>query len=77
MELAAALPPEIGSPDRRYQNIEWQFKNEEVNANVVIKPYALQAIEQLASRETIVLKMGQSHINDTVAWWVRPKVGNG
>lgn len=66
MELAAALPREIGAADHRYQYIERQLKNEEIDANGVIKPYALQAIEQLASRgQTIVLQMDQSHINDT------------
>jgi len=66
MELAAALPREIGTADHRYQYIERQLKNEEIDANAVIKPYALQAIERLASRgQTVVLQMDQSHINDT------------
>jgi hypothetical protein len=64
--LAAALPREIGTADHRYQYIERQLKNEEIDANAVIKPYALQAIERLASRgQTVVLQMDQSHINDT------------
>ena len=92
MELASALPRDIGRQDR-YQYIERQLKNEEIDANAVIKPYALQAIEQLASRgQTIVLQRDQSHINDTnevlmlsarlrkravpVAWRVRSTQGN-
>lgn len=66
MELAAALPREIGAADHRYQYIERQLKNEAIDADAVIEPYALQAIEHLASRgQTIVLQMDQSHINDT------------
>jgi len=65
MELAAALPREIGAADHRYQYIERQLKNEAIDADAVIKPYALQAIELLAARgQTIVLQMDQSHIND-------------
>lgn len=42
------------------------MKNEEIDADAVIKPSALQAIEHLASRgQTIILRMDQSHINDT------------
>ena len=66
MELAAALPRAIGAAGHRYQYIERQLKNEEIDADAAIKPYALQAIELLASRgQTIVLQMDQSHINDT------------
>jgi len=65
MELAAALPREIGSADHRYQYIERQLKNEAIDVDEVIKPYALQVIAQLAARgETIILQMDQSHIND-------------
>jgi hypothetical protein len=66
MELAAALPREIGAADHRYQYIERQLKNQEIDAGAVIKSYAMQVIERLASRgQTIVLQMDQSHINDT------------
>ena len=66
MELAAALPREIGAADHRYQYIERQLKNREIDADAVIEPYAMQAIERLTSRgQTIVLQMDQSHINDT------------
>jgi len=65
MELAAALPREIGAADHRYQYIERQLKNEAIDAGVMIKPYALAAIERLAARgQTVVLQMDQSHIND-------------
>ena len=64
MELAAALPREIGAADHRYQYIERQLKNREIGADAVIKSYALQVIERLASRgQTIILQMDQSHIN--------------
>jgi Transposase DDE domain len=64
MELAAALPRDIGTADHRYQYIERQLKNREINAGATIKSYALQAIKQLASHgQTIVLQMDQSHIN--------------
>jgi hypothetical protein len=65
MELASALPREIGSADHRYQYIERQLKNEAIDADEVIRPYALQVIAQLAARgETVILQMDQSHIND-------------
>ena len=66
MELAAALPREIGAADHRYQYIERQLKNPEIGADAVIKSYAMQVIGRLASRgQTIVLQMDQSHINDS------------
>ena len=66
MELAAALPRAIGAADHRYQYIERQLKNPEVDADAVIRPCALQVIERLASRgQTIILQMDQSHINDS------------
>lgn len=66
MELAAALPREIGAADHRYQYIERQLKNQEIDADAVIKSYAVQAIQRLACRgQTIILQMDQSHINET------------
>jgi hypothetical protein len=66
MELAAALPRDIGAADHRYQYIERQLKNQEIGADAVIKSYALQVIERLSLRgQTIILQMDQSHINDT------------
>lgn len=65
MELAAALPREIGAADDRYQYIERQLMNTAIETDGVIKAYAGQVIEQLARRgETIILQMDQSHIND-------------
>ena len=56
MELAVALPREIGAADHRYQYIERQLKNPNIDADVVIEAYAVQAIERLATRgQTIVL----------------------
>ena len=40
MELAAALPRDIGAADHRYQYIERQLKNREIGADAVIKSYA-------------------------------------
>lgn len=66
MELAAALPREIGAADHRYQYIERQLKNQEIGADAVIMSYAMQVIGRLASRgQTIILQMDQSHINET------------
>jgi hypothetical protein len=66
MELAAALPRQIGAAEHRYQYIERQLMNPAADSGAVIKPYALQAIERLATRDqTIILQMDQSHINDT------------
>ena len=66
MELAAALPRDIGAADHRYQYIERQLKNREIGADAVIKSYAMQVIGRLACRgQTIILQMDQSHINDT------------
>ena len=65
MALAAALPRALGAADHRYQYIERQLKNPEAGADAVIRPYALQVIERLASRgQSIILRMDQSHIND-------------
>ena len=64
MELAAALPRDIGAADHRYQYIERQLKNPETDADAVIRPYALQVIQRLARRgQTVILQMDQSHIN--------------
>lgn len=66
MELAAALPREIGTADDRYQYIVRQLKNEKTDADATIKPYAFDVIERLAARgQTIILQLDQSHINDT------------
>jgi len=65
MELAAALPREIGTCHDRYQYLERQLKNEKIEANTVIAPYALELIARLRERgEMIILQLDQSHIND-------------
>jgi len=62
MELAEALPREIGTAHDRYQYIERQLKNEKIDSDATIEPYALEVIERLSSRgETIILQMDQSH----------------
>jgi hypothetical protein len=65
MELAAGLPRKIGSAEHRYQYIERQLKNDEIDNDEAIKPYALEVIERLAAHgQTIILQLDQSHIND-------------
>ena len=65
MELAEALPREIGTAHDRYQYIERQLKNEKIDGDATIEPYALEVIERLSARgETVILQMDQSHIND-------------
>ncbi len=65
MELAEALPREIGTAHGRYQYIERQLKNKKIDVDTTIRPYALEVIQRLAARgETIILQMDQSHIND-------------
>ena len=40
------------------------LKNPQINANAVIKPYAVEVIERLAfGGQTVILQMDQSHIN--------------
>ncbi len=64
MELAAALPRDIGAADDRYQYIERQLMNPAINTDDVIKSYAREVIERLSARgETVILQIDQSHIN--------------
>ena len=49
MELAAALPREIGTAEDRYQYIVRQLKNEKIDADMTLKPYVLEVIERLAA----------------------------
>jgi hypothetical protein len=66
MELAAALPREIGTADHRYQYIERQLKNEKTDCDEVIQAYAREVIERLSKPDqTVILQLDQSHINDT------------
>lgn len=65
MELAEGLPRAIGAAEHRYQYIVRQLQNEEIEADVVIKPYALEVIERLAAiGQTVIFQLDQSHIND-------------
>src|SRR3978361_751523 len=64
MELAAALPRDIGVSEDRYQYIERILKNDNIDANAVLKPYAVEVIEKLSARgETVILQIDQSKIN--------------
>jgi hypothetical protein len=64
MELAAALPRDIGVSEDRYQYIERILKNGAIDANAALKPYAVEVIEKLAARgETVILQIDQSKIN--------------
>jgi hypothetical protein len=66
MELAAALPREIGTADHRYQYIERQLKNPKTDCDAVMTAYAREVIEKLAAKgQTVILQLDQSHINDT------------
>jgi hypothetical protein len=66
MELAAALPREIGAAEHRYQYIERQLANPAIEAKTVIRCYALQVMERLSAQgQTIILQIDQSQINDT------------
>ncbi|MFA6280282.1 MAG: hypothetical protein WC612_05780 [Bdellovibrionales bacterium] len=65
MTLAAALPRTIGTPHDRYQYIERQLKNEKIDADTTMKPYALGAIKRFAGQgQKILLIMNQSPAND-------------
>lgn len=93
MELAAALPREIGSKEHRYQYIERLLGNAHIDCGEVMQTYAGEIFQRLATaRQTIVLMLDQSKINDLnqvlmlsvrvrgralpVAWCVRTTKGN-
>jgi len=66
MELAAALPHEIGTTDHRYQYIERQLKNPGTDCDAVMAVYAREVVEKLAAQgRVIILQLDQSHINNT------------
>ena len=66
MELAAALPRDIGSAEHRYQYIERQLANPAIDASAVIRSYTLEVMERLSARgQTLILQIDQRHINDT------------
>ena len=65
MELAAALPREIGSKDHRYQYIERLLGNTHINCDEIMKAYASEVFQHLAAtKQTIVLMLDQSKINE-------------
>ena len=65
MELAAALPREIATPDKRYQYIERQLSNPHIDVDKVSSAYARSVLERLcAEGQTLILMIDQSHINE-------------
>ena len=65
MELAAALPREIGSKDHRYQYIERLLGNPHIDCDEIMQAYAGEIFRHLtAADQTIVLMLDQSKIND-------------
>ena len=65
MELAAALPREIGSKDHRYQYIERLLGNTHIDCDEIMEAYACEIFRRLAADgQTIVLMLDQSKIND-------------
>ena len=65
MELAAALPREIGSKDHRYQYIERLLGNTHINCDEIMEAYASEVFQHLAAtKQTIVLMLDQSKINE-------------
>lgn len=66
MELASALPRQIGTQDHRYQYISRLLANEHIDCDEVAAGYAGEIFERLSARgQTIVLMIDQSHVNDT------------
>jgi hypothetical protein len=65
MELAAALPREIGSKDHRYQYIERLLGNAHIDCDEIMEAYAGEIFQRLVETgQTIVLMLDQSKIND-------------
>jgi hypothetical protein len=65
MELAAALPREIGSKEHRYQYIERLLGNAHIDCGEVMQSYAGEIFRRLgAAGQTIVLMLDQSKINE-------------
>jgi hypothetical protein len=65
MELAAALPRDIGSKDHRYQYISRVLANSHIDCDEIMRGYATEVFARLSEQgQTIVLMMDQSHIND-------------
>jgi hypothetical protein len=65
MELANALPRDIGMKDKRYQYVERLLANPHIDNDAVMKPYAMEIFARLSKQgQTIILMMDQSKIND-------------
>ena len=65
MELAAALPRDIGSKDHRYHYISRLLANPHIDCDDIMKGYATEVFTRLSEQgQTIVLMIDQSHIND-------------
>lgn len=65
MELAAALPREIGAKDHRYQYIERLLSNTHIDCDEIMKAYAGEIFQRLSSDgRTVVLMLDQSKINE-------------
>jgi len=65
MELASALPRQIGTQDHRYQYISRLLANEHIDCDGIAGGYAREVFERLSvGGQTIVLMLDQSHIND-------------
>ena len=65
MELASALPRNIAHMDERYRYVERLLSNSYIDVDMIAGGYARSVLEHLcAHRQTIVLMMDQSHIND-------------
>ena len=65
MELAAALPRDIQTPEHRYQYIERQLGNPHIVVDDIMVPYAREVLVRLSSHgRVLILQLDQSHIND-------------
>ena len=68
MDNSAALPREIGSIDHRYQYISRFLGNTHIDTDKVMQAYAGDIFRrQREARETIVLALEQSKINEGTA----------
>lgn len=65
MELAAALPREIGAKEHRYQYVERQLGNAHIDCDEIMEAYAGEIFQRLsAGGQTVVLMLDQSKINE-------------
>ncbi len=64
MDLAAGLPIEADRTDIRYQWIERFLKNDLVDSNEVMEPFAREMLERAATEGTLTVIMDQSKLSD-------------